>query len=246
LSTGKKYTIRLSSTSSTLLAGYSPAFTISGLDIDAYEPDDSAAAAHTIATTGVAENHTLPSSDMDWFKFGAIVNNLYVIKTTGLARSMYTQIGLYGTTGSTLSASASSTTSDSSATLLMFCSATGIYYYKVTSSTYGAYRASATVYDSTKFGLTVAAPKTGDSLVVGQLSTVTWSGQFNLGGMVDIFLFNTAGVVMNIGINVTNSGSYSWTVPTTALAGTDYYVKVISRVNSNIYGASGVFKIKAN
>ncbi len=246
LTTGKKYAIRLSSTSSTLLAGYSPAFTISGLDPDSFEPDDTVSSAHTIAATGAPEIHTLPSLDKDWFAFAAAAGYLYVIKTTGTTRSMATQLGLYGTDARTLTASAYSSTADSSATLLMFCSVAGTYYYKVTSSTYGTYLASVATYDSTKFGLTVAAPKTGDSLLIGQTNTVTWSGQFAIGGTVDIFLFNTAGVVLNIAVNATNSGTYSWSVPATVAAGADYYVKVISRVNSNVFGSSGVFKIKTN
>jgi hypothetical protein len=246
ITTGKKYTIRLSSTSSTLLAGYSAAFSISGLDPDAYEPDDSSALAHTIATTGTPESHTITSLDKDWYKFSAVANHLYAIKTTGATRSMSTQVGLYGTDGKTLNSSAYSSTTDSSATLLMFCSVAGAYFFNVTSSTYGTYVASVTGYDSTKFGLTVATPLTGASLTLGQTSIVTWSGQINAGGTVDIFLFNTAGVVLNIAVNATNNGSYSWTVPTTATPGTDYYVKVISRVNSNIYGSSGVFKIITN
>ena len=49
-----------------------------------------------------------------------------------------------------------------------------------------------------------------------------------------------------IAASATNSGTYSWSVSTSLTAGTDYYIKVISRVNSNIYGSSGVFKIKTN
>jgi hypothetical protein len=246
LGSGKKYTIRISSTSTTLLSGRSPAFTISGIDADAYEPDDTVSAAHTIATTGTPEIHTLPTLDKDWFSFSGSANYLYGIKTTGATRTTSTQIGLYGTDGRTLTTTANSSTTDSSATLLTFCSAAGTYYFKVTSSGYGTYFASVTSYDSTKFGLTVAAPKSGDSLVIGQVSSVSWSGQVAIGGSVDIYLFNSTGPVYNIAINTTNTGSYSWTVPTSITAGSDYYIKVISRVNSNIYGASGVFKIKAN
>ena len=46
--------------------------------------------------------------------------------------------------------------------------------------------------------------------------------------------------------NVSNSGAYaSCKVPSTEAPGTDYFVKVISRLNSNIFGNSGVFSITA-
>jgi hypothetical protein len=249
LPSGKKYAIKLSSYNTTSLFGFSPAFTITGVEPDAYEPDDSVVSAHTVSTAGTAENHTLPLLDKDWFAFDATANYLYVVKITGATRTVSTQLYLYGTDGKTAISSTSSTTADSSATLSMFCSVAGKYFFRVTpysSSGSGAYQASVTAYDSTKYGYAVSAPAAGDSVVVGQSKAITWSSQIPLQGTVDIFLFNGAGVAQTVAVSVTNTGTYTWTIPAAVAAGSDYYIKVISRVSSNISGASGVFRIKAN
>ncbi len=246
MATGSRYVIKMSSYNQPNLFGYSPAFTISGITPDAYEKDDSVSLSHTIATTGAAENHTLSTSDRDWYNFSAVANNLYAVKTIGAASSLITQIVLYNTDGRTSLATARSTSTDSTATLMMLCQTTGTYYFRVTSSTTGSYQAMVAAYDSTKFGLTVPTPAAGDSLVIGQVDTVTWSSQVSVGGNVDIYLSNASGVVQTVVANVANNGAYRWTVPATVTPASDYYVRIITRASSRIYGNSGVFKIKAN
>jgi hypothetical protein len=246
IATGSTYVIRLSSYDLPLLYGNSQAFTISGVTPDAYERDNNASISHAMATTGAPENHTLSLRDTDWVNFSATANYLYVLKTTGATSSMSTQLYLYNTDGRTQIATARSTTADSSATILMFCLTSGKYYFRVTSSTTGAYQATATEYDSTKYGLTITKPLAGDSLVIGQADSVKWSSQVSVGGNVDIYLNNSGGGVQTIVANTANSGAYRWTVPSTVTAANDYYIKVISRANARVSGSSGVFKIKAN
>jgi hypothetical protein len=246
MASGSKYAIKMSNANQPLLFGYSPVFTISGINPDAYERDDSVTLSHAIATTGVAENHTLSLNDRDWYNFSATANYLYAIKTTGATSSMSTQLVLYNTDGRTSLATARSTTADSSATLLMLCQTTGTYYFRVLSSTTGSYQAMVAAYDSTKFGLVVTSPATADSFAIGQVDTIRWSSQVSVGGNVDIYLNNAAGVVQTIVANVANSGTYRWTIPSTITPASDLYVRIISRASSRIYGNSGVFKIKAN
>jgi hypothetical protein len=244
MATGSKYSIKLSSTDYPQLFGRSAAFTISGINPDAYEPDDSAAIAHPIATTGTAESHTLASNDKDWCSFSAAANNLYIIKTTGATSSMSTQLTLYGTDAKTLISTARSATSDSTATITMFCQTAGTYYLRTISSTVGTYQIAVNGYDSTKYGLTIAAPAAGDTLTVGQVDTITWTSQATTSGNVDVYLNNASGVVLTIAANVANGGSRVWTVPSTITAGSGYYIRIISRFNSHIYGTSGTFTIK--
>ena len=244
IATGSKYSIKLSSYLTPLLAGKSGFFTISGLDPDDYEPDDSLEIAHAIATLGVAEAHTLPLNDIDWFKYSAVANNVYLIKTTGTTRTMATQISLYGIDGKALGLTATSTSADSSASVVYYCSVSGNYFFKTNSTTTGSYKASVVGYDSTKYGLSVTAPKAGDSNAAGQLDTIQWSSAVDFGGYVDIFLYNAGGIVQTIAANVANTKSYLWTIAATTAAGSGYYVKVASKLNSNIFGISGAFTIQ--
>jgi len=128
----------------------------------------------------------------------------------------------------------------------MLCLTSGTYYFRVSSSAAGVYQAKVTAYDSTQYGLTIAKPLAGDSLIMGQADTIKWSSQISVGGNVDIYLGNSSGVVQTIVANTANNGSYRWTVPAGVTAGSDYYIRIITRANSRIYGVSGVFTIKAN
>lgn len=246
LATGSAYRIKMTNYTTSTIVAYSPAFTISGLDPDAYEPDDTVSAAHAIAAAGKAENHTLTINDKDWFSFSASAGMLYLISATGAVRTMSTALTLYQTDGRTLLSSVSSTIADSSATIAWYCSAAGTYFFKITSLVTGAYSASVLGNDSTKFRFTVSAPPaTGGAYGVGKTCSILWASQINVGGYVDIFLYDSSGVVETVVANASNSGAYTWTIPAAEAPGTHYYVKVISRVNSNIFGNSGVFSITA-
>ena len=245
LATGSQYRIKISNYTYSNIAGYSPAFAISGLDPDAYEPDDSSAIAHTIATSGAAENHTMTISDRDWYKFSATANLLYVIRSNGSIRpALY----LYSTDATTLLTSANTAFTDTSASIVWFCPVSGTYYFRATSSLYGSYQTAANAYDSAAYRLTVTAPAAGDTLTTGLSYSIQWSSTVSVGGNVDIFLYDNNGIVGTIVANAANSGAYSWTSGTitsgTAPAGDTYSVRVISRYNSNIFGNSGVFSIK--
>jgi hypothetical protein len=244
LATGSKYRIKMTNYSVSSIIGYSAPFTISGLDPDAFEPDDSAAIAHAIVTTGKPEIHTLPLNDNDWFSFSASPGLLYLIKTTGSTRTMSTALTLYQSDAKTPLSSSASTTADSTATVAWYCPTAGSYFFKVNSSVAGSYAASVTGNDSTKFRFTIIAPPAaGGSFTIGKTCSIQWGSQINVGGFVDLFLYNSSGVVETIVANTVNSGTYTWTIPATEAPGMDYFVKVISRFNSNIFGNSGVFSI---
>jgi hypothetical protein len=253
---GHDYRVRVDIYSSIALCGYSPIFSISGIDQDAYEPDDSIAFRHTIMTTGIPENHTLTWNDIDWFEFTMAANSFYVIKTTGATRSISTQFELYsldGTimTGSAVSkiltGSAASSASDSSATLTLYCGKEGAthYYFKTKSDTTGAYQVLVDGFDSTEFGFSVTFPKAGDSYTAGQTFPVCWSSVKAIYDSVQIGLFsgNEASAIAEA--KIANSGIYSFRIPVTVTAGDDYFIKVFSRLTTKFFGESGKFSIKA-
>jgi hypothetical protein len=51
---------------------------------------------------------------------------------------------------------------------------------------------------------------------------------------------------MNLAVNIANLGSYNWSVSATIPPGSDYYIRVVSRVHSDIAGNSGVFSVSQN
>jgi hypothetical protein len=241
LATGSQYHIKLSNYTYANIAGLSPAFSISGINPDAYEPDDSTLTAHIISTTGAVESHTISMYDKDWYKFSGTANLLYAIKSSGAIKpALY----LYSTDAATLLTSVNTGNTDTSASVVWFCPASGTYYFRAISSYYGSYQTSVNSYDTASYKLTVTSPAAGDTVTMGQTKNILWTNTVSVGGYVDIFLYNGSGIVGTIIANTANSGSYTWTVPSTYTAGSGYYVRVISRFTSNIFGNSGVFSIR--
>jgi hypothetical protein len=98
-------------------------------------------------------------------------------------------------------------------------------------------------YEPADYQFLVSAPLAGTALKNNVATTIQWSNNADIKGTVDLFLFNTAGVVKTIAAGVANTGSYAWTVDATLAAGSDYYVKVSSLIGSDIAGNSGVFSV---
>ncbi|OGJ89072.1 MAG: hypothetical protein A2268_08730 [Candidatus Raymondbacteria bacterium RifOxyA12_full_50_37] len=241
LATGSRYRLRMANTTVSQMAGFSQNFTISGMAPDSYEPDDSLSQAHAMASLGTAENHSITYGDVDWYSFSAQAGFMYKIETAGLP---YQQLILYSTNGTTQLNSDSPIGTDSIAAIVWYCPAAGTYYFRTSASYYGPYTGTVTASDSTQHRFAVIAPAVGQIDTIGNTLTITWTDPLAIGGYVDIFLYNSTGVVETIiPANTPNDGSHTWVIPSTIAPGNSYYVKVVSRFNSNIYGNSAVFTI---
>jgi hypothetical protein len=234
------YRIRIRSTTNTTVNAYSPYFTISGIAPDTYEPDDTASLAHSIAADTIWESHTMPYLDKDWYAFTAQSGMLYYIKTNG---AIHTGIQLYSSDKQTLLNTANTLYSDTNTSMLWSCTNSGTYYFLVTSSAYyGSYQTMLTQYDSTEYRYTLTQPSSADTLTAGTVKEILWSSLMTISGNVDIFLYNSSGIPSTIASNISNTGTYSWTVPSSLSAG-PYYLKVSNVLNSNVYGISGTFTV---
>jgi hypothetical protein len=241
-SSGTNYRIRISSTTYTTIMAYSPAFTISGIVPDAFEPDDSAASAHTIVADTVPENHTMPYLDKDWYSFSAKADRLYNIKTNG---SIHTGIQLYSSDKQTLLTTANSSYTDTNATLLWICPNAGTYYFLISNGAYyGSYQTTLLEYDTSAYRYVITAPLATDTITTGDIKIIQWTAATTFTGNVDIFLYNSSGIPTTLISNTANTGTFSWTVSSSLSAGT-YYIKVSNVVNSKIFGNSETFTIKA-
>jgi hypothetical protein len=70
---------------------------------DAYEPDNSSAAAQPITVGSAAQSHTFHvAGDQDWVSFAATFGNAYVVETMGLASGNDTVLDLYNSSGTLL------------------------------------------------------------------------------------------------------------------------------------------------
>ncbi|HUI90980.1 MAG TPA: Ser-Thr-rich GPI-anchored membrane family protein [Chitinivibrionales bacterium] len=241
LATDTVYRIRITSSLNSQITGLSAQFTISGVPSDVYEPDNVISQAHTIALNATPELHTLSLADSDWCKFSAAADMMYAIKTLG---GIYPKIELFSADGSTSVATANSTGTDSNAVMYWMCQTSGDYAFKISSARTGPYQVSVTSYDSTQYRFSVTSPSSGAQVKQDSVTVVQWSSPVPIGGYVDLFLYDNANGVATIDANVPNTGSYSWAVFSTKYsAGNNYYIKVISRYGSNIFGQSQTFSI---
>jgi hypothetical protein len=246
--TSSDYHIRLVNYNAASFYVTSDSFSISGIAPDSYEPDNSAATAHTIATDGTAESHTLTVGDKDWYSFSGTANLLYVMRSHGVA---HPALYLYNTDGTSLLSSSNTGFTDTIGSVVWMCPATGTYYLRdsaYTTSYYGSYSASVTTYDSASYSFSVTQPAAGDTLTIGAADTITWSSTVPIGGNVDIYLYNSSGIIGTVVAGTANDGEYIWTAGTiltgTATAGDTYYIRIFSLSYPAINGNSGVFSLQ--
>jgi hypothetical protein len=247
IASGSRYRIKLSSyTASYGSYAYSSYFTISGMAPDTFEIDDSASLAKAITTDSATQLRTITRGDVDWMTFNGVSSNLYVIT---VACSLSTYLRFYSSADLVTPLQTTTGALGSDARIVWFCGANAKYYCQVagvSTTGFGNYRATVKACDSSQYRFRVLTPAAGASFAAGSACSITWNAAVGVGGTVDIFLYdsnNPSVPVLNIAVGVANSGSYSWTIPGTVTAGSAYYVKVISRLYSGIYGSSGVFGI---
>jgi len=219
--------------------GYSSQFSISGMPIDNYEPDDSIKQAKLLVP-GSAQEHTLPTGDVDWFSIAGDAGRLYTIGTTGTTD---TRMELYNQSGATKLVVDDTSGPGENAKISWYCVQGGTYNLKVFSSYYGPYTIQSSAFDSTEFRFSVSSPVDGDSFTVGDTCTISWNSGVSIGGAVDIFLYNTSGVVSTIQANTSSAGIYRWIIPLALAAASDYRIKIISRTVGDIFGFSNIFTI---
>ena len=244
MESGKFYRMKMVNYSVSANYAYSPLFNISGIAPDAFEPDDSASMAKTIPTDSTVQARSLSRNDVDWVMFNAIASRLYVID---VPCSSSTTVRFFASSANLVTPTLTANgTLSSDARISWFCSAAGTSYFSVlgaTSTSVGNYRAWVKAYDSSAYRFMVSSPAAGASVKIGSMLAIAWSAKVSLGGTVDIFLYDSANTPQTIIANITNTGSYSWTIPSTVASGSGYYVKVALHTSSEVFGTSATFTI---
>lgn len=97
--------------------------------------------------------------------------------------------------------------------------------------------------------ITVTSPMAGGSWAAGSSQTVAWTYSSNSGPSVSILMMKGVAVVYTLSGGVpldgSGKGTFTWTVPKDAIAGTNYSIVINSNGNPSIKGASGFFSLTA-
>ncbi len=91
-------------------------------------------------------------------------------------------------------------------------------------------------------GIAVTAPASGANWGVGTTQTISWTASGDIDDYVNIELYKGGSKTLDIATSTANDGSYSWTVPTSLGAGSDYVVRVTT-VDSAYTDDSDAFTI---
>jgi hypothetical protein len=104
------------------------------------------------------------------------------------------------------------------------------------------------VYDFSdgNFGITsyrVTSPGTGASWKRGTTHSITWTSNYGPGPNVKLALYKGGVWVKMIASSTANDGSYSWWIPASTTAGSDYKVRITSLSNGADWAASSALSI---
>ncbi|MBF0430849.1 MAG: Cna B-type domain-containing protein [Fibrobacteria bacterium] len=239
LASASDYRIRIAArgTSTNSIYGHSEVFSISGIIGDSHEFNDSLQAAKKIEINAEPLQLSLSYADEDWFYFECQEKMLYTLSTSG---SVAARPQLFDSNETSITA----VTVQDDSTVAWFGDRDGSCYFRVSkSSGYGDYSLQVKGFDSTSYAYTFISPEAA-SYQRDSSMEVSWTNAMELKSKVDLFLFNSQGVVTTIRAGYTSSNTYNWTIPSTLVPGEDYYIKVLSTINSSIQGQSVVFSIQ--
>ncbi|MDB5049444.1 MAG: hypothetical protein JWO30_2515 [Fibrobacteres bacterium] len=249
LATGGNYRLRMTSGYNVQIFGHSSFFSVSGMAPDTLEPNDTSSAAKTVAPNSGRVQLSLSYHDVDWLRFDAKAQMLYLIQATSEA-AVPTTMRLYSGLGTAFLLSNSKVGgADSVNAIAWVCPATGIHSvsvgpYSSGTGNIGSYGFEIKEVDPADYKYTVTAPAAASVVHGGETLAIQWTDPAGIRGSVDIFLYNGDGIVQTVIANLTaGTGSYAFTVPSGLPVRQDYFVKVISRLNSGINGNSGAFSI---
>jgi hypothetical protein len=100
-----------------------------------------------------------------------------------------------------------------------------------------------TISSSSTCSYQLTTPAGGEQWFKGRPYTIFWNKTGGCGDRVDVTLLRSGAVVAAIAGNIDNTGSVSWTVPTSLPAAEDYTVRVQETVDTSLAAESGPFAI---
>ncbi len=245
LLTANDYQLRITSLTNPLFFGSSPPFSIMGLVPDSLEPNDLASSSKTLLPNLGKRNLSLSFQDQDWFRFNAVSGMVYVWKTQSAYPTTLTLFSGLGISPSLAQSTQSIT--DTANILTWVCTTTGPYSVSITTASSlnaGPYTLDFTETTKTQLQMQITSPMAGEIVARNFVTSIQWTHALEVGGKVDIFLYHAAGQIQTIASNLANGGAYNWNVPDALVPGSDYFIRVVSRISSDFSGDSKVFTVE--
>jgi surfactin synthase thioesterase subunit len=84
--------------------------------------------------------------------------------------------------------------------------------------------------------ITITTPNGGENWIAGSSQIISWTD--NLTGSVEIQLYKGGVFNYSISTSTSSDGSYTWNIPGTLVAGSDYQIRILSNEDGNIFDFS--------
>ncbi|MCX6666420.1 MAG: hypothetical protein NT038_10270 [Euryarchaeota archaeon] len=225
LASGSSYRIRISASSYSDIYDYSNYFTIDQ---------------RTITVTS-------PQQDSNWY-----IGETYQITwqshlagdTVDIKLYEKTATDIYFTSSQRLSI-ASSTNNDGSYmwTVPSFLPPTTPYRILIVSTTYDHAEDMSDAFNVIERDIHVTSPLSGNTWFIGEQYNITWDSK-NAGDLVSLEFFREGVMETYLAVNVTNNGSFLWSIPDSFPTGTTCMIKIQSTAHPSLSGISEYFSVE--
>jgi hypothetical protein len=244
MTTGSDYQIKIVSSNDAGLFTVSNYFTITGIDIDKFEPDNKHTSSHEIAIDSI-ETHSLTLRDTDWVQFTADSGSQYLILSK-VSETLKIQWKLYS--GSEMSAIDSGVSPpDGRMCFFWNCKKSGKYHAEIVpgdSVAAGGYTFGIYKFDPSRIAV-FTSPLSTSEVSAGTKATVTWiPDTLIFGASIRLYLYKGSEIIAPLSsILLPNSGSFEWSIPNGIESGSDYRLYLVKESDLRIYGKGPVFSI---
>jgi hypothetical protein len=239
LATSNRYRIRIANANNSQIFAYSPAFTVRGMDPDAYEPDNQKPAAGEIATDGTAQSHSVSINDTDWVRIDATAGKSYLATING---SAYLYAYLLDSSGFQISYNYGAKFS-----LAFTPTQSGSYYLRAQSNGgYGAYTLTVTEFDSSQGSAAakILAPSDTSTWEAGNTYSISWTPDTAVyGSTIMLSLYSDSTLIQTLTSGSANNGNYSGYAPVGCATSSRYRVRIANALNPQIFGYGPYFAV---
>lgn len=244
MTTGSDYRVRIVSADDAGISETSDPFTIDGIDIDTFEPDNDRTSAHELTLDSI-DHHTITMHDTDWVSFTADSGSLYLIIGSGEEGFVFDWT-LY-LDDETITVDTAPPPSGSSWSQLWDCEKSGDYHVMITprdSAGTGVYSLIICKFDSSAIASFIF-PEAGSVVTAGTAETIRWEPDSVIfGSSVQLYLYEGSERLMPLSsAAIPNSGSFEWSIPEGFTSGDDYHLRLVSASDSRLFGDGASFSI---
>lgn len=241
LVTSNRYRLRIMHATDSRIHAYSDYFSIQGITLDAYEPDNTRDQAKSILAQDTLQARSLASANPDWVGFEVKAGHQYFVNVE--SKTYTVTASLYHADGSLIQ-----TQSGTRFVLYSPSLVPGKYTMQLTTAMIQSIDYKLRLFEVGKWsgGLSpfILSPDSASVWKSGEAATMTWTKDTAaLGTYVGLALYQDTSLFLSLTGTATNSGQYSYILPANMASGNNYRLRLVGSLQSNLWGFSPFFSV---